>query len=71
MNRVPGVQATAQMKAVSVLQSCLGEVGELDTSLIHWSSALAVDQGSVDHGCPHTSVGRRHTANDVVHGTLG
>lgn len=59
------------MKAVSVLQSCLGEVRDLDTPLIHWPSALAVDEGSVDHGRPHTRVGRRNTADEVVHGTLG
>lgn len=59
------------MKAVSVLQSCLGEVGDLDTPLINWPSALAVDEGSVDHGRPHTRVSRRHTADEVVHGTLG
>lgn len=59
------------MKAVSVLQSCLGEVGDLDTPLIHWPSALAVDEGSVDHGRSHTRVSRRHTADEMVYGTLG
>lgn len=59
------------MKAVSVLQSCLGEVGDLDTPLVHWPSALAVDEGCVDHGRPHAKVSRRHTADEMVHGTLG
>ena len=58
------------MKTVSMLQSRLGKVGDLDASLIHWPSALAVDQGSVDHGCLHTRVIRRHTADQVVHSTL-
>ena len=59
------------MKPVSVLQSCLGEVGDLDTPLIHWPSALAVDEGSVDYRRPHTRVSRRYTADEVVHGPLG
>ena len=58
------------MKAVSVLQGCLGEVGDLDTPLIHGPSALAVDEGSVDRGRPHPRVGGMHSADDLVHRTL-
>lgn len=54
-----------------MLQSCLGEVGNLDTPLIYWPSALAVNEWPVDHGRPHTRVNRMHAAEKMVHGTLG